>query len=155
MVIISPFEAQELLPYIREFQMITMHLYAPRHNLAFPSLDELNLFTEGKPFTTSLPRHLIVQLNLFAGQLYVSSFKEYTEVCDFLGLSWKPTEEGSSVRADGFIVPASGQKGFKDSPVKFFEVLMTKIRRNCEGIERTHMGKILHGALLEEVDFDN
>jgi hypothetical protein len=155
MVIISPFEAQELLPLIKEFRAVTLHIYAPRPNLGFRPLDGLDLFTEGKPFDPhNVPRRLIVQLNLFAGQLYLSSFKEYTEVCDFLGLAWKAAEEGVLVRADGFIIPAPGANGFKDSPVKFFKVLVTKIRRNCEGIEKTHLGKILHGGLLEEADFD-
>ena len=155
MVIISPFEAQELLPLIKECRRVTLHIYAPRPSLVFRPLDALDLFTEGKPFDPhSVPRHLIVQLNLFAGQLYLSSFKEYTEVCDFLGLAWRAAEEGILVRADGFIVPAPGKRGFKDSPVKFLKVLMTKIRRNCEGIEKTHLGKMLDGALLEEADFD-
>ena len=155
MVIISPFEAQELLPPINECRKVTLHIYAPRSNLGFRPLDALDLYTQGKPFDShSVPRHLIIQLNLFAGQLYMSSFKEYTEIYDFLGLAWKAIEKGVSVRADGFIVPDPGKRGFKDSPVQFLKVLTTKIRRNCEGIEKTHLGKMLYGALLEEADFD-
>ena len=155
MVIISPFEAQELLPLIKERRRVTLHIYAPCPNSVFRPLDALDLFTEGKPFDPhSVPRNLIIQLNLFAGQLYLSSFKEYTEVCDFLSLAWRAAEDGVLVRADGFIVPAPGKGGFKNSPVEFLKVLMTKIRRNCEGIEKTHVGKILNGALLEETDFD-
>lgn len=155
MAIISPFEAQELLPLIKKYKRVTLHIYAPRCNLEFHSLDALDLFTEGKTFDpSSIPRHLVVQLNLFAGQLYLSSFKEYTQVCDILGLAWRAAEEGVLVRADGFIVSAPEKMRFKDSPVKFLKVLMTKIRRNCEGIEKTHLGKILDGGLLEEADFD-
>ncbi len=154
MVIISPFEAQELLPLINKCRKVTLHIYAPRPSLGFRPLDALDLFTAGRPFDArSVPRSLILQLNLFAGQLYLSSFTEYTEVCDFLGLAWRAAEEGVSVSTDGFIVPASGQGGFKDSPVEFLKVLTTKIRRNCEGIEKTHLGKMLNGGLLEEADF--
>ncbi|KAI9824844.1 MAG: hypothetical protein M1819_000796 [Sarea resinae] len=158
MVIISPFEAQELLPLIQEYRRVTLHLYAPRPNLGFRPLDALDLFTAGKPFDSRciVPRHVIVQLNLFAGQLYLSSFREYTELCDTLNLAWRPAEEGVRVRADGFITSTSaGKTVFRDSPVEFLKVLMTKIRRNCEGIEKTHLGKILQGGLLEETDFED
>ncbi|CAG8972326.1 hypothetical protein HYALB_00001729 [Hymenoscyphus albidus] len=157
LVVISPFEVQELLDLIREYRRVTLHLYAPRSNLEFRPLDALDLFTVGKEYgCLSIPRHLIVQLNLFAGQLYLSSFKEYIEVCDFLGLAWRATEQGLSVRGvGGFTVQACGNVGFHDGLVMFFKVLMMKIRRNCESIEKTHLGKILHGAMLEERDFAN
>jgi len=154
MAIISPFKAQELLELIGECWRVTLYIYAPRLNLGFRPLDALDLFSEGKPFDSlSVPRHLIVQLNLFAGQLCMRSFKKYTEVCDFLGLAWRPAEEGIVVRPDGFIVLVHGKKGFRKSPVKFLKVLIAKIRRNCEGTEKTHVGKILQGGLLEDKDF--
>ncbi|KAM3066455.1 hypothetical protein ACMFMG_012041 [Clarireedia jacksonii] len=155
MVIISPFEAQELLPLIKESRRTTLHIYAPRPNLGFRPLDTLDLFTQGKPFDPrSVPQDLIIQLNLFAGQLYMSSFKEYIGVCDFLSLAWRAAEEGVVVEADGFITKGPGKRYFKDSPVKFLKVLMTKIRRNCEGIGKTHVGVMLHGSLIEEAEFD-
>lgn len=155
MVISSPFEVQELLALINECRRVTLHIYTPRPSLAYRPLDALDLFTVGKPFDPrSVPRQLVVQLNLFAGQLYLSSFEEYTELCDFLGLAWRAPEQGVLVRADGFIVPDHEKRGFRDSPVKFLKVLMMKIRRNCEEIEKTHVGKILHGGLLEETDFE-
>lgn len=152
MMIISSFEAQELLPQIKQSQMVTLHLYAPRLNRGFPSLDGLNLYSvPARPIVATLPRNLIVQLNLFAGQLYLNSFKEYVEVCETLGLAWKP-EDGCVVAADGFIVSGEGvgkeNEGFKDSPVKFLQVLMTKIRRNCESIDKTDLGNILEGSVL-------
>lgn len=156
MVIVSPFEVQELLPVIKTYSKVTLHLYAPRPNLEFRSLDTLDLSTEGKAFDPhTMPPKLIVQLNLFAGQLYLTSFTEYTRVCDFLGLAWKAAEEGILVKADGFILSNPREDGFKDSPVMFLKVLMTKIRRNCERIEKTHLGKLLAGAVLDEDDFDN
>lgn len=154
MVVISPFEAQELLPSIKRYQKVTLHIYAPRANLGVRPLDALDLFTEGKPFKPySVPRSLIIQLNVFAGQLYLDSFEEYAELCDFLGLAWRAAEEGLVVEADGFIKSTGMTRGFRHSPVGFLKTLMTKIRRNCEGIEKTHIGKILHGSLLEEADF--
>jgi hypothetical protein len=42
---------------------------------------------------------------------------------------------------------------FSDSPVKFLKVLMIKIRRNCESIDKTYMGRILDGRLLRPSEF--
>ncbi|TVY36417.1 hypothetical protein LSUB1_G007938, partial [Lachnellula subtilissima] len=91
MMVISPHEAQELLPRIKASKTTTLHLYGPRQNLGFRSLDALNLYNVPARAGTlhlHLPRHLIIQLNLFAGQLYLASFDEYKEVCSFLGLAW-------------------------------------------------------------------
>lgn len=157
MISVSPYEAQELIPKVNVSQSTTLHMYCPRQNQAFPSLDTLELYsipTRTEP--PILPRHLIVQLNLFAGQLYLSSFEEYIELCDFLGIAWDKVEEG--VAADGFILKDGRDGGksrctFTHSPVKFLKVLMTKIRRNCEGVDKTDMGKILDGRLLLRSDF--
>lgn len=158
MVIISPYEAQELMPKIKISKFATLHIYAPRQNQAFPALDTLDLYSvSARPEPPILPRHLIVQLNLFAGQLYLGSFEEYIELCDLLGLAWDKTQEG--VAADGFILKGGSDGGksrctFTHSPVKFLKVLMTKIRRNCEGVDKTDMGKILDGRLLLRSDFE-
>ena len=155
MVIISPFEAEELLPFVKLFRKVTLHLYAPRCRLESRSLDALDLFTEGRSFDPrNVPRHLTVLLNLFAGQLYLRSFQEYVDLCDFLGLEWKAADGGVSTSADGLVTPTPRKKGFTNSPVGFLKVFLTKTRRNCEGIEKTHLGKILNGELLEEADFD-
>jgi hypothetical protein len=160
MMIISPYEAQQLLPDIKKSKTVALHLYTPRPNLNFRSLDGLDLYTVPvQAKSRVLPRHLVVQLNLFSGQLYLSSFEEYVEICKFLGLAWKAAEDGCIVAADGFIVgsgssPAIVRSTFKDSPVKFLRVLLTKIRKNCESIDKTHMGKILDGRLLLPSDFE-
>lgn len=160
MMIISPFEAHGLLPLILESRTVTLHLYSPRPNMGFRALDGLDLYTvPARPVMPTLPRNLIIQLNLFAGQLYLNSYQEYVEVCQFLGLAYEKTKQGTIVTADGFIISQNGSAGpgsqctFKDSPVKFLKVLMTKIRRNCEGIDKTHLGQILDGKILLPADF--
>ncbi|CZR47791.1 uncharacterized protein FPRO_13458 [Fusarium proliferatum ET1] len=47
-VVISPFEAQHFLPLIEESEHVALHLYAPRINLGFQSLDDLQLYSVGK-----------------------------------------------------------------------------------------------------------
>ncbi|RDW72793.1 hypothetical protein BP6252_06700 [Coleophoma cylindrospora] len=153
LIIISPFEAQRLLPGVRKFKKVTLHNYLPRSSLQFRALDSLDLFTEGGSFNPStIPQQISIQLKLFAGQLYLSTFEEYTAICDFLGLAWQPQEHGVEVTSDGFIIK-NNSSSFTTSPVKFLYVFMTKIRRNCDSIEKTHMGRILNGTLLETTDF--
>ena len=153
MIVISPYEAHELLSSIRTYKKVTLHCYLPRPSLQFRALDSLDLFTEGGSFESStIPKHLSIQLNLFAGQLYLSTFEEYTAMCDFLGLAWSPQEHGVEVASDGFIVKGR-PSNFTKSPVKFLHVLLTRIRRDCDSIEKTHMGKILSGTPLERIEF--
>jgi hypothetical protein len=154
-IAISPFEANRLLPIIQKTKKVTLHLFAPRSNGGFASLDQLMLYNVGRSFTpNSVSRSLTAQLNLFAGSLYLCSLAEYNELCDFLGLlRTSKVEPGQQVYADGFIEPPAGKWGLKQSPVPFLRALLMQIRREGEGVEKTHLGKLLSGGSLEEADF--
>lgn len=96
MVIISPYEGQELYPSIKDSKHVTLHLYVPRSKLGLKPLDKLDLYNVSGEVTSALriPRSFIIELNLFAGKLYLSSYEEYVEVCDFLawyGSQWART----------------------------------------------------------------
>ncbi|KIW91627.1 uncharacterized protein Z519_07595 [Cladophialophora bantiana CBS 173.52] len=160
MVIISPYEAQELQSTVGQSKNVALHLYAPRPNLGFRALDGLDLFTVPEARGRVLPRRQVLLLNIFAGQLYLSSFKEYVETCALLELASEKAKEGCIVAADGFIIrdcigtgESKSGSAFDRSPVPFLKVLMTKIRRNCQSIDKTHMGTILDGRLLRPSDF--
>ncbi|KAK7740939.1 hypothetical protein SLS53_005002 [Cytospora paraplurivora] len=172
-VIISPHEAQELLPAIQSSGKITLHIYAPRPNLEIRPLDSLDLYTvpaSAMQAMTPIPTHLRIQLNLFAGQLYFKDFSDYSAFCDMLRLSWHDASEGTKVASDGFIVsepprtsnntdgPAASTLAqastFTESPVKFLKVFLMMARRDCQPIEKTHVGKVLDGALLRKTDFE-
>jgi hypothetical protein len=154
LVVISPFEANELLPDIRQSSKVTLHLYAPRTNLAYGPLDALDLYTVGKEFDSlDFPRSPIIQLNLYAGQLYLRSYDEYVELCNHLGLSCTTANEDEKIANDGFIRSSVGAWGLQESPVSFLKELLTKIRMGCQ-IDRTHLGRILNGELLQEGDFE-
>lgn len=45
MIIVSPFKANHLLPEIQKSTFVTLHLYAPRQNEGFSSLDRLDLYS--------------------------------------------------------------------------------------------------------------
>jgi hypothetical protein len=154
LVVISPFEANLLVPIIVNSGLATLHLYAPRRNLGYDPLDDLDLFCIGRSFQpATVPRNQIVQLNLFAGQLYFWSYAEYKELCRALGLAYRAAEDGQVVQADGFVLPPIGKWALKKSPVQFLREFM-KIRREGEGMEKTQLGKVLEGTLLEEGDFE-
>lgn len=87
-VVISPYEANELLASIQESRSVMLHLYAPRQNQGFASLDHLQLYTvPPKESKRMIESRFIIELNVFAGQLYFSNFQEYIEVCNYLGLA--------------------------------------------------------------------
>lgn len=154
LVIISPVEANQLLGIIIKESKVTLHIFAPRANASFKSLDRLELYNVGRDYSPDqVPRSLTVQLNLFTGSLYLRSFEEYTELCDFLGLLRSRPVQGQQVYADGFIDPPAGRWGLKQSPVTFLRTLLMKIRCEGEGVEKTHLGMILNGIRLEEADF--
>jgi hypothetical protein len=94
-----------------------------------------------------------MQLNLFAGSLYLRSLSEYNELCDYLGLLRGKAEDGQQVYADGFIDPPTAKWALRKSPVPFLRVLLMKIRREGEGVEKTHIGRVLNGIRLEASDF--
>ncbi|OJK01293.1 hypothetical protein ASPACDRAFT_51200 [Aspergillus aculeatus ATCC 16872] len=159
MVIISPYEANSLHSDIRGSGTVTMHLYAPRQNQSSYHLDKLDLYpipTGSSTRPLPVPESLRIQLNLFAGQLYISSYNEYCEICRFLGVASTAAPEGLAVAADGFIVEnqQAGAK-FTKSPLRFLKVFMSQIRKDGQEIDKTHLGKILDGKLLLMADFQD
>ncbi|KAI0099774.1 hypothetical protein GGR51DRAFT_535017 [Nemania sp. FL0031] len=159
MMIISPYEADKLVHKFKKSNCVALHLYAPCSNSAYESLDTLDLYTIPETLKDrEIPLRLVTALNLFSGQLYISSYEGYVDTCKFLGLSWEPTRSGEIIEADGFIRRdragrVGGESGLSASPVEFFRVLLSKIRRNCEAIDKTHMGQVLDNQLLSPEDF--
>ncbi|KAM0467241.1 hypothetical protein ACHAP7_012141 [Fusarium lateritium] len=159
LVVASPYEIEELLPFIESSSNVALHLYAPRINLGFQPLDHLRLYCiSGSMTESTIPEDSITFLNLFAGQVYLKSYQDYITVCDSLGLAWAAVDDSVCLGPDGFIPPnASGtlvnRSGFSRSPIQFLKVLMEKIRQNCRAITRTDMGKIIEGVILLEDDF--
>ncbi|KAK4543620.1 hypothetical protein LTR36_005265 [Oleoguttula mirabilis] len=159
MMVISPFEAQELYLRIQASTKVALHLYTPRCNRGFRSLDHLDFFSvPHQPTPPTVHSRLVVQLNLFAGQLYMNNYQDFKDLCAYLGLATETAAEGWEIAADGFIlsddqgkVGGAGSRLTK-SPVKFLQTLMT-IRRDGEGVSKTDMGALLEGRLLRAEDF--
>ncbi|KAL5042223.1 hypothetical protein BDW71DRAFT_190387 [Aspergillus fruticulosus] len=80
--------------------MSCMHLYTPHQNQIFSALDNLNLYPilQADFVLLDIPAVVRIQLNLFAGQLYISSFDEYHEICDYLGIAYYAAPDGLTGR---------------------------------------------------------
>ncbi|KAF2158953.1 hypothetical protein M409DRAFT_71367 [Zasmidium cellare ATCC 36951] len=147
-MVVSPHEAQQLYPHICQSSTVVLHVYKPRWNVGFRSLDHLQFFTiPSLPEPRVVRPSLLTQLNLFAGQL----------ACDFLGLASTKADGRCTLAADGFILQASDEAqgtllAPRISPVPFLKEIM-KIRKNSEGIGRTHVGSMLDGVFLTLSDF--
>ncbi|PIA82927.1 hypothetical protein CB0940_12275 [Cercospora beticola] len=162
MLVISPFEANQLYPEMKHSRGATLHMYKPKCNSGYATLDHLLLHTVPARDVPDIPRSLAVAVNLFAGQLYISSREDYLEICGFLGLSaivvtQEMTDRGWRLDATGFILSDDAGRsgcGYPKSPVSFFKGMISKVRRNGEAIDKTHIGQLLDGRLFSEQDFD-
>ncbi|KAK0613589.1 hypothetical protein B0T14DRAFT_591458 [Immersiella caudata] len=168
-VVVSQWEANQLKHVIEKLQQdrqskdaaasapVTLHAYLPRSSLTFSSMEHLKTYTvPALPADWEAPRDLVMQLNLFAGQLYLRSYDEYKRLCGYLGLAYTENEDQeTAVPPDGFV----GQRKYPNckfelSPVAFLAKVYHEIRGDCVGgMEKTHMGKILAGEILTERDF--
>ncbi|KAK0715939.1 hypothetical protein B0H67DRAFT_645624 [Lasiosphaeris hirsuta] len=171
MVLVSQWEASRLKGVIEKLQQelgseaaaaeavppVTLHAYLPRPSPTFPPMEHLKTYTiPTLEADWEAPPDLVMQLNLFAGQLYLRSYDEYQRLCGYLGLVYTENDdEATAVPPDGFV----GKKKypeceFESSPVAFLAKVYNEIRGDCVGgIEKTHMGKILAGDILTEKDF--
>ncbi|KAL3446142.1 hypothetical protein BJX65DRAFT_296583 [Aspergillus insuetus] len=149
LIIVSPYEVQQLLTAIEQSEHIILHLYSPRINVGYKSLDSLDLYNiSGIRLHRKVPRHIISLLCQFSGQLYLSSFEDYVQLCDSLGLAWKPGNNQVMIGPDGFILPGLAEGDM------FLKVLVANVRQNSRDIRKTHIGTILDGMRLLESNFD-
>lgn len=147
-MIISPFEAQEIRSYVMASPCVCLHIYAPRPNLGYKPLDSLDLFMEPQRVNPQLPLTLTIGLNLFAGQLHCETYDEYMRICMFLGVGY---ENFVSRHHSG-----TTTENIRRTPASFLDSLrplMTRIRRSCESVDKTHIGTILDHRLLSHRQF--
>ncbi|KAG6887948.1 hypothetical protein C0995_011388 [Termitomyces sp. Mi166 len=163
LIVLSPFEVNKLLPMIWKNKHVHLHVYAPRVNKNMKSTEDLRFFTVPPLPTSSDPLafapDLILQLNLFAGQLYLKDFETYQRLCRVLGIIG--AESGPRIwDSDGFVKPEDRTGAMKEqcqmavSPVMFLKELFS-LRRKGMGYAPTHMGNILNVKPLDSKDFEH
>ncbi|KAH0834182.1 hypothetical protein J3R83DRAFT_11491 [Lanmaoa asiatica] len=163
LVILSPYEANRLIPDIRRSNDVHLHLYTPRVAKSMKPCDDLALYSIPTVSTGWVPpMPLMDQLGVFAGQLYLKDYETYLRLCRFLCVYARDLkgEEGIEVGCDGFISPRSRPRHesqsvhtFQSTPMNSLRTL-TSLRRKGLRFAPTHMGKLLDGRLLSEDDFD-
>ena len=155
-LIISPFEAQCLMPLLRKSSAAILHIYKPHWNILQPALNRLDFFCYPPSGATRKPSpSSMAQLDLFAGRTHFSQLDEYEDTCKFLGLTSSTTDRSLATLSDGFILDPTYRDRvsplLQKSPVAFVKGL-TRIRTNYRDFAKTHIGKVLSGVLLTERD---
>jgi len=162
LVVLSPYEANHLLPHIRSSDKVRLHLYTPRVTKSMKPGDDLALYSIPRIRAGwTPPSPLMDQLNVFSGQLYLKDYETYIRLCRFLCVYAKDLqcEEGIAAGSDGFIAPRNRPRHlqtvhtFQNSPLDSLKILMG-LRRKGTRFAPTHMGNILDGRLLSQDDFD-
>jgi hypothetical protein len=152
-VVISPYEANELLPVIRKSNTVRLHIYAPRVTSFMRSFSDLTFYTipDSQTEPWSAPAHVRIEINLFAGQLYFDSMEEYWSICSLLAL-WMAHPNAKHSEVDGFVPPAyrTGRcSPFARSRIPILKRLM-ELRRKGMSYHLTHLGHVLNGRPLSE-----
>ena len=152
-IVISPFEANELLPEIRKKRKVRLHIYAPRVTASMRSFSDLTFHsipdTPAERWTA--PEHARIALNLFSGQLYFDDKEEYESVCVLLALS-KAHPGAKYCQVDGFVPPEyrTGRPSpFAKSKISILKTLIG-LRRKGMSYDRTHLGQILKAIPLSD-----
>lgn len=163
LMLISPFEANELLPRMRDCPLVSLNIYSPRISKSMPpALSQLTFLRIGGPTHQSSPKaESLTVLNLFAGSLCFQSYQEYQNLCEFLGLVGGRTvlQPGVIVSSDGFVDPASrellgwGECVFANSPMPLIRALLSIRRKGCDW-DRTDMGHLVDAMVLKAEDFE-
>ena len=158
LVLLSPFEANILMPAIRASEHVHLHVYAPRTSQRMKPSDDLKLYSiPPLPSDWTPPWALIDQLNVFTGQLYLRDYQSYLRLCRFLGVPTSITDSPNDTptRWNLFNVPGSFEDieiTFLGSPLPSVMALLA-IRSRGRPFAQTHMGKILQGQFLTDRDF--
>lgn len=162
-MIISPSEANNLMSLIAKTQDAALHIYSPRINSSSPSLEDLSFCAVSGGRPPPPPSHIVMLINIFAGQMHLRSYEAYLELCQFLGVCHTRPDPRMSVQveSDGFIKPEDREEydrdmakscGFKTSPMEFLRKLIG-IRRGGKGAQHSHVGKMLNGTPVQPHDF--
>jgi len=153
MVILSPGEANALLPALQSrAATATLHLFAPRTQLATRSAEDLTLYT-----TPPLPagwgppsRTQILLLLLFAGQLYLRSFSDYLAIRRMLGIPCSVDANGEDGEDDDEQQDNRRKKSDEaaNANLSLFYGLVWHIRHDCADISKTDVGRLLTNHVL-------
>jgi hypothetical protein len=152
-IVISPDEANELLPIIRKSGVVRLHIYSPRVTASMRSFSDLTFYTIPEPPERKWKAnaHIRTELDLFAGQLYFDSKVEYQRMCALLALHM--AHPGAQrIEVDGFVRRAYRTDSMRRSPLTVSAVATFKkliaLRRKGMGFGGTDLGRLLDARPL-------
>ncbi|KAK6338590.1 hypothetical protein TWF730_002651 [Orbilia blumenaviensis] len=168
LILLSPYEANQLVPLIRKTKSCTLHCYAPRVAKAMPTFEFLDFCP-----IPSLPKaplyrrpslNIRIALNTFAGQLFFQDDQYYLEFCKHLGVYYGEIGSNLERNIDGWVSQKTRQalnfeKEGEDSISKFsrsplpFLIEIIKMRRKGQEFLLTHLGAVLDARVLGANDF--
>ncbi|KAK6346851.1 hypothetical protein TWF696_006957 [Orbilia brochopaga] len=163
LILISPHEANELMPQFRTSEFCRLHCYAPRSSRTMKTLEQLDLCP-----ITSVPSTITwtpdiktcMTLNLFAGQLFFKNMEYYEQLCRFLSLYYRNISGSIARGSDGWIsnetrrrLDLAADTQFTRSPIPLIREI-TNMRRKGQGFNSTHLGRLLNAEEMDAEDFD-
>ena len=159
LVLLSPFEAHWLMPEIRTSKHVHLHVYAPRTSQRTKPSDDLRLYSiPPLPSDWTPPWALIDQLNVFAGQLYLTDYGSYLRLCRLLRLDIPATRESMNnptVKRNLLHVlgiPKKKEIAYSGWTLPFVKAVLA-IRTRGVPFAHTHVGRILQKQFLTDKDF--
>ncbi|KDQ19218.1 hypothetical protein BOTBODRAFT_184299 [Botryobasidium botryosum FD-172 SS1] len=167
LVALSQYEVNELLPDLRRHGKLRLHIYSPRLTQEMRIFDDLAYYcipplpiSPYFPSSALIPVDLqqIFELNVFAGQLYFSTYDAYLRFCDFFAVMTNETDKLVDSEIDGWVKPSNrvGQMAkspFSKNPLLLLKKLMGA-RRKGMNYDSTHVGKILRARRLNAEDVE-
>ncbi|KAF3912496.1 hypothetical protein ABW20_dc0106228 [Dactylellina cionopaga] len=165
LIVLSPYEANCLMPIAERSKACSLHPYAPKVTKSmrsFEFLDFCPIQATPKPKYSKPDLLTRISLNAFAGQLFFHDEEYYHELCRCLGVYYGTIDSNLDRRADGWVSRETRQalgvdvKGleysFSNSPIPLLTEI-TKMRRKGQGFSLTHLGSVINARVLKSSDF--
>ncbi|KAL8787328.1 MAG: hypothetical protein Q9195_007823 [Heterodermia aff. obscurata] len=155
-LIVSDFEANALLPLLRDSLQPIVHLltYAAPVIKSMIIFDDLDFYAVPKlPDNWQAPRWLVRDLGIFAGRTYFDYDKQYFPVCEALGL---PVPESRSKDLDREMPFPSRDvllEPFSPAPMLFMQEWIA-VRQKGQDFSQTMMGDVCRGRRLDRPEVD-
>ena len=166
MVIISQFEANELLPHIIKSPNVRLDPYVPKTKPLSISFGDIRMYTHPGHPPAGFPNPASIRdLNIFAGALHLDTYEEYSQLCSYLGII--TSEHKAIARNDlhkfvssgGFVGPKArkqlgwqGECPFERSPILFLKKLLS-MRHHGQDISSKIMGMLVDGKRVSRDEF--
>ena len=161
LIIVSQYEANELINIVRKSENVRLNVYAPRLTKPMRSFRHLDFFGIGANIPRRPDDAMTRCLEMFSGSLYFSSFEDLKNFRLFLGLLTEGLGEipDDAMTNEGFIKYFSRMQlqwpidsPFVENPLPFLGALV-HIRTKGNGYQQSHVGTVIKAMPLSADQF--